>query len=232
MGRSVLLLGVGLAASADATWVWLHLCQAVSVPRWRWGDGIGPGGSHRRRTALLGWSWARATSLTTASVQQDEEPKISLAPVRLLDSLQGGLANICLIVTPCFVHYQPPKAESCPKEQFFLFSSWLNLGIAILSSPGHVHPPALSLTLCRCYLREPNPCTDRLQFASGRGGTKRARPEAAVWEEWAWWLCLQKDYAPTYFVRRCDFSSFFVSCYQCIPSSGHSSISMKVLMLV
>lgn len=172
-----------------------------------------PGGSHWRKTELLGWSWALATSLTTASVQQDEEPKIPFAPGSSLDSLQDGLANICLIVTPCFVQYQTPslvpessKAQSCPKEQVSLFFSWLNLGITILSPPGHVCPPALLLTLCRRYLGELNPCTGRLRFASGRG-TKRAR--GGCLERMSLRLHLQKDYAPAYFVQGVIF--FFPS---------------------
>ena len=124
-----------------------------------------------------------------------------------LDSLQDGLANICLIVAPCFAHYQPPslvpessKAQSCTKEQVSLFFSWLNLGITILSPPGHVCPPALSLTLCRCYLGEPNPYTDRLRFASGRD-TKRAR--GGCLGRMSLRLCLHEDYAPAHFFLLC-----------------------------
>lgn len=163
----------------------------------------------------IAWLKLSPCNISSCSLSTGEEPKISFAPVSSLDSLQGGLANTCLIVAPCSVHYQPPslvpgssKAQSCPKEQVSLFLSWLNQAITMPSPPGSVHPPAPLLTLCRCYLGEPNLCTDRLRFASGRG-TKRAR--GSCLGRTSLRLHLQKDYAPAYFVRGCDFF-FFLLC--------------------
>lgn len=66
----------------------------------------GPGGSHCRSTALHGWIWAPATSPTAASIQQDGAPKILSASVSPLGSLQGRIANICL-VAPCLISPPP-----------------------------------------------------------------------------------------------------------------------------
>lgn len=64
-----------------------HLSLVVPLPLTCSGRGcVGwvlpfePGGSYWSTTALHGWIWASATSLTGASIQQDEAPKIFSAP--------------------------------------------------------------------------------------------------------------------------------------------------------
>ena len=108
-----------------------------------------------------------------------------------LDSLQDGLSNICLIVAPCFVYYQPPPLG----PEFPYSSSGLAWG-----SPSSAHWDRGVHQLSRSHsagvtLGSPI----RAWTGCGRGREKSLGTTSLR-------LHLQKDYAPAYFVRESDIS--------------------------